>query len=90
MLKPIISPKFLGSFFYLGNYEVERLVGLVPVPPVSGLPPLDIVKSMPQFSGMIMADYRQMTSANITAVARQAAADMNAKNKYFSDMASNR
>ena len=45
---------------------------------------------MPQFSGMIMADYRQMTSANITAVASQAAADMNAKNKYFSDMASNR
>ena len=65
-------------------------LNVVSVPPVNGLPPLDIVKSMPQFAGMIMADYRQITSANITAFSNQAAADMTAKNKYFSDMATNR
>lgn len=54
------------------------------------MPPLDILKSMPQFSGLIMADYRQMTSANFSAYSSQVAADMTTKNKYFSDMANNR
>jgi hypothetical protein len=62
----------------------------ISVPPISGLPPFDVVRTMSPFAAAIYSDYRQLTLANLTWIANLTADDTAIKNKYFGDLSTNR
>ena len=86
----IIVMHFLVRFKHCYFISQNNFPFFPKVPPISGLPPYDVIKTMAPFASYIPSDYKTMTLATLAAVSNQTAIDTNIKNQYFGDLATNR